>query len=69
MSIVGTTTTDTHTSMPLAGGVIGSRVRTTKRGIEIDLHRDCQSRVAILVPNYLFHLEHRAGTVTGRVVC
>lgn len=69
MSIVGTTTTDTHTSMPLAGVVIGSQVRTIKRSIEIDLRRDCRSRVAILVPDYCFHKEHRAGTVIGRVVC
>jgi hypothetical protein len=51
------------------GVVIGSQVRTTKRGIEIDLHRDCQSRVAILVPDYCFDLEHKARTVTGRIVC
>jgi hypothetical protein len=69
MSIVGTTTTDTHTSMPLAGVVIGSQVRTIKRAIEIDLRRDCRSRVAILVPDHCLHREHSERTVTGRNVC
>jgi hypothetical protein len=49
--------TDTRTNMRPEGGVIGSQMRITERVIEIDLHRDRESRVVILAPDRCLHMQ------------